>query len=72
MKTLSRYYTKKFSAAQGRKFSRDEAAARLQTKVDQFIEKIVKFGGEAEQEFGISDNFFKVETSVTYRVAINN
>ena len=63
---MGRYYTRKFSVSQ--KFiSREVAEKRLQKKVDRFIAEIKKSGGSAEQDCGLADNFFKLETFVTYK-----
>ena len=63
---MTRFYTRKFSVSQ--KFiSRSKAEKRLQTKVDKFISSIKKNGGEAFQDCGLADNFFKLETFVTYK-----
>jgi hypothetical protein len=62
---MTRFYTRKFSVSQ--KFiSRNIAEKRLQSKVDKFIAEIKKNGGEASQDCGLADNFFKLETFVTY------
>ena len=63
---MTRFYRRKFSASQ--KFiSRDVAEKRLQAKVDKFIAEIKKNGGEAEQDCGLGDNFFKLKTFVSYK-----
>jgi hypothetical protein len=63
---MTRFYTRKFSVSQ--KFiARNIAEKRLQAKVDKFIAEIKKNDGEASQDCGLADNFFKLETFVTYK-----